>query len=63
MGFVETHRRWLAKVRNLVWSANPAKPVLDLRFEELESRGIVDRRAPLRNASIDALVRWVEIGT
>jgi hypothetical protein len=61
--FVANHGVWFSTVRSLVRSAGPTKLVREVRFEELETRGIVDGRAPVRNATIDAIATWIVRGS
>ena len=58
--FAARQSGWFAAVRKLVRSVDPAQPVFEVRFEQLESRGLLDGRVSTRNATIDAMQRWVQ---
>ena len=57
--FFEKHARWFSTVRTLVRSVDPAQPVAELAFADLESRGMTSNRPSRRNETLNALVAWM----
>ena len=58
-GFFHKHTQWFSTVRTLVRSVDPAQPVVEIKFADVESRGISNNRLSKRNATLDALVAWI----
>ena len=57
--FLAAHRHWFARVR--LAAVARAASALEVSFESIESRGREHRNVSGRNATIDAVVRWLGI--